>query len=472
VVGDVDGDGIGDLVVGASRDDDGGINAGAVYVLGLETNGTVKNAQKISTFYGNFATYYTLNAYDDFGISVASLGDLDSNTLTDLAVGAIEDSDGGTSAGAVYILFLNASESSVESVQKLSMLHGNFNSFYTLSSFYDSNLGSALDALGDIDGDGVEDLAAGAYAADDGGTSAGEVFIFFLRTDGNIKNAQKISALYGGLSTHYSLSSGDIFGGSVAALGDIDGDGVMDLAVGAWDTTYNGFPTGAALVVNLAQSYCETSSAISTGTCYHHTSTVTRLAPGSRGVVQVPLTDVTRGQRVLALDHSGKPIFAKVEDLPHGPAEESYVHIVMAGKAKHELKVTLHHTFDACLSKQHPVIRAMDLRAGDCLHTTEGRATVHSAMHVASRDGDETYSIKLAGDVGTVAIGGVFTHAIGHIQLKGAHSVGARADDRKKPSSKSVHNVNGDVGYNTPLKSKFPKINHGNKIPDAFAGKR
>ena len=64
-----------DIAVGASSDADGGSNAGAVWILFLNSNGTVKNHQKISDTQGNFNG--NLDDTDQFGYSVASIGDLD-----------------------------------------------------------------------------------------------------------------------------------------------------------------------------------------------------------------------------------------------------------------------------------------------------------------------------------------------------------------------------------------------------------
>ena len=55
-VGDVDGDGMMDLAVGAFRDDDGGINRGAVYVLLMHKDGLIKHVQKISSTQGGLAS--------------------------------------------------------------------------------------------------------------------------------------------------------------------------------------------------------------------------------------------------------------------------------------------------------------------------------------------------------------------------------------------------------------------------------
>ena len=102
-IGDLDGDGIPDLAVGVPRDDDGGTDRGAVYVLFMNANGTVKSHAKISDTAGDFTA--VLDNSDWFGSSVASLGDLDGNGVPDLAVGAYLDDDGGTDRGAVYTLF-------------------------------------------------------------------------------------------------------------------------------------------------------------------------------------------------------------------------------------------------------------------------------------------------------------------------------------------------------------------------------
>ena len=108
-LGDLDGDGVGDLAVGAILDDDPGTDRGAAWVLFLNAEGTVKSHDKISHTQGGFTG--TLDNGDRFGISVASLGDLDGDGLSDLAVGAHLDDDGGVppdaNRGAVWVLFLD-----------------------------------------------------------------------------------------------------------------------------------------------------------------------------------------------------------------------------------------------------------------------------------------------------------------------------------------------------------------------------
>ncbi|MFC1573175.1 FlgD immunoglobulin-like domain containing protein [Candidatus Eisenbacteria bacterium] len=242
-LGDLDGDGVGDLAVGAHRDDDGGSDRGAVWILFLNPDGTVDRHQKISCTDGAFQG--TLDDNDYFGASVASLGDLDGDGVSDLAVGAFLDDDGEVNdQGAVWILFLNAN-GTVQSHQKISQTDGGFGGDLDPNDQF----GSSVSFLGDLDGDGVGDLAVGAYADDNGGVNRGAVWILFLNPNGTVSSYQKISDTVGGFDG--VLEDNDYFGNSLASLGDLDGDGVIDLAVGAFDDDDGGTNRGAVWILLL-----------------------------------------------------------------------------------------------------------------------------------------------------------------------------------------------------------------------------
>jgi FG-GAP repeat len=236
-LGDVDGDGTDDIAVGALQDDDGGTDCGAVYVLFLRPNGTVKAEQKISAVEGNLQS--VLDSGGFFGRSVAAIGDLDRDTVPDLAVGA--SSDGPTNRGAVYVLFLHRN-GTVKSEQKISDTEGNFQG--RLSD--QDKFGSSVTGLGEFNGDATLDLAVGAVG--DGG-SRGAVYMLFLHPNGTVKSDQKISDTSGNFQG--VLVNSDLFGAAVAVLSDINGDGTDDLAVGAYGDDDNGTARGAVYVLFL-----------------------------------------------------------------------------------------------------------------------------------------------------------------------------------------------------------------------------
>jgi len=230
-IGDLDGDGIVDFAVGAYGDDDGCPDAdkycmkGAVYILFMNNDGTVKSQQKISDDAGGFTG--NLDEGDVFGYSLGGkIGDFDGDGIPDLISTAFLDDDGGTDRGALYILFLN-SDGTVKSFQKISDTEGGFTG--TLDNL--DNFAHSVSPIGDLDGDGIMDLAVGADLDDDGGTDRGAVWILFLNSDGTVKSFQKISDTEGGFEG--ILKNKIKFGHAVHPIGDLDVDGVVDLVVGS-----------------------------------------------------------------------------------------------------------------------------------------------------------------------------------------------------------------------------------------------
>ncbi|WP_308990690.1 FG-GAP-like repeat-containing protein [Mariniflexile litorale] len=209
-IGDVNGDGIIDFVVGARSDDDGAIDAGAVYVLFMNTNGTVQSSQKISMLEGGFTE--VLNAGNFFGYGVAGIGDYDGDGIPDIAVASPVPPN-----NALYIIHLNANG--------------------TVKDYVKNNniIANGLSAIGDLNGDGRIDLVACVPGSNDGGSSRGAIDILFLNSASEVIYANKvtISSTQGGFGT--GLEDGDQFGGrEVAMLGDLDNDGTKELAVGAF----------------------------------------------------------------------------------------------------------------------------------------------------------------------------------------------------------------------------------------------
>ena len=239
-IGDVNGDGITDLVVGAPNDDDGADNAGAVWILFMKSDGSIETVQKISNDEGGFDGQ--LNDNYQFGAAVAGIGDLDNNGIPDLAVGVPGGGDGDADRGEIWILFLDTGGKVLQE-QKVADGDGDFNGALR----DDDRFGSAIADIGDLNDDGVTDLAVGAPNDDDGRDNAGAVWILLMKTDGTVDGWQKVSNNAGDFGSN--LSTDDHFGAAVAGIGDLNDDGDPDLVVGAPGDDDGGEDQGAVWVL-------------------------------------------------------------------------------------------------------------------------------------------------------------------------------------------------------------------------------
>ena len=229
-LGDLDGDGVGDLAVGASGDQHGTPDRGAVWILFLRADGTVREAKRINSIEGGFTG--ALAPDDIFGTGVAGLGDVDGDGVSDLAVGVFDSSFDRTDHGP-WILFLKK-DGTVKSQVKISTQSGGFTGPVAAGDAFGSEVG----ALGDLDGDGVVDLSVGAEQS----AGRGAVWTLLLNSDGTVKAQAKITA---------GANAGDSFGAALVGLGDVDGDGVSDLGVGAPGNDDGGSNIGAFWVIFL-----------------------------------------------------------------------------------------------------------------------------------------------------------------------------------------------------------------------------
>jgi len=224
-LGDLDGDGVTDLAVGLPLTDADGPGKGAVWILFLKNDGTVKQQQIISA---TTVDGLKLDDEDFFGSALANLGDLDGDGRIELAVGAPGDDDGGEdgSRGAIWVLTLTH-DGKVYRKQKISA-SGGFDG--PLAEF--DQLGQSLAVLGDVNQDGVTDMAAGVSRLDDEEIQArGAIWLLFMKADGTIDHQQEISQLSGLFGA--GPSDGARYGSALAGIGDTNGDGIPDLVVGA-----------------------------------------------------------------------------------------------------------------------------------------------------------------------------------------------------------------------------------------------
>jgi FG-GAP repeat len=191
-VGDIDGDGVGDLAVGVETEtsDFGDQYSGAVFVLLLNADGSVKEEQVIGDEIGGGPQ---LARGDWFGTSVAPIGDIDGDGISDLAVGAPGDDTGILTGetygnrGAVYVLLMNP-DGTAKSVEKIADQTGN-GPLLNREAYF----GGSVASLGDLDGDGITDIAVGATYDGTGYDRRGAIYVMNLNANGTAKHIQKIA---------------------------------------------------------------------------------------------------------------------------------------------------------------------------------------------------------------------------------------------------------------------------------------
>jgi hypothetical protein len=159
--GDVNADGYADLVTGAKDVDNLTDGSGAVYVyLGSATGIDATTEAKFVAPDGR--------RHDYFGAGVDGAGDLDADGYDDIVVGCSEDDDVAEDAGAIYLL--HGSVTGVSAARDVQV--------YASDGEAGDKLGSLVAGLGDLDGDGLDDVLVSAFFDDDVAEDAGAVYMF------------------------------------------------------------------------------------------------------------------------------------------------------------------------------------------------------------------------------------------------------------------------------------------------------
>jgi len=240
--GDLDGDGIDDLVIGARDADGGASDSGAVYVLlggGGWGKGTDLGQEADGSLLG-------VDAEDGAGASVAVAPDVNGDGIDDLLIGAYTQDDGGNDAGAAYLVLGRAGG------WQLDESLGNADAWFVGEAAGDY-AGLHVDGAGDVDGDGLGDLLVGAGWNDDGGSDAGKAYLLLGRATGWPGGGSLADAY----ASFVGESGSDNAGYAVGGGGDLDGDGLDDLIVGARGNSDGGFYAGKAYVVRGQLPTCE-----------------------------------------------------------------------------------------------------------------------------------------------------------------------------------------------------------------------
>ncbi|NBB16573.1 hypothetical protein GVN21_14515 [Caulobacter sp. SLTY] len=244
--GDVNGDGIDDMIVGAPYADPNVSNSGASYVVFGSKAGFTANLNLSDLDGNNGFSIFGVAAADFSGWSVASAGDVNGDGLDDLIVGARGADPNGSTSGASYVVFGKGTGFGANF--DLSSLNGS-NGFRIAGVASADQSGYSVASAGDVNGDGLDDLIVGARGADPNGSGSGASYVVLGKATGFAANLN-LSTLDGTNGFRISgVAAGDESGFSVASAGDVNGDGLDDLIVGARNADPNGRGSGASYVV-------------------------------------------------------------------------------------------------------------------------------------------------------------------------------------------------------------------------------
>lgn len=232
-VGDTNNDGIDDIIIGAGYASPNNIfGAGSSYVV-FGSNTKLPNPLELSSLNGNNGIIINgVNNGDVSGKSVSNAGDINSDGIDDFIIAApATDTNGVSGSGSTYLIY--GSDLGFTSPMELSSINGSNGIVINGANRFDFSSNSISNA-GDFNGDGFDDLIIGAELADPNDVNAsGSCYVIF-GSDSGLSSPLNLSSING--SNGIVINGANRFdhlGSSVSNAGDVNGDNIDDIIIGA-----------------------------------------------------------------------------------------------------------------------------------------------------------------------------------------------------------------------------------------------
>ncbi|HEV7402243.1 MAG TPA: integrin alpha [Chthoniobacteraceae bacterium] len=243
--GDVNGDGIGDLIIGAPFAGSGGGTQGAAYIVFGKEGGVPFPLSAGSLNSSNIVALYGEADGDQFGTSVAAAGDVNGDGFADLIVGAPKAAGNSIERGEAYVIYGHGG--TFPTTFNVSSLDGK-NGFEVIGTHTMDHLGASVAGAGDFNGDGLADVLVGATEADGDAVHSGAAYVIYGKSGSRSNVFTSIMQAADGVKLS-GIATGDFAGGKVAGGGDVNGDGYSDVIVGAQLANGGGATRGVSYVV-------------------------------------------------------------------------------------------------------------------------------------------------------------------------------------------------------------------------------